>query len=110
MGETATPYDPSDHTIEEVNDYLKDNPNALQHVLDAEKARGDDARVTLVDSLQSQLDERPDVPEPVEASPVEVAPAAAPVSQAAASAANAKTDKVFGQDYNVTPESGYRKS
>jgi hypothetical protein len=36
--------------------------------------------------------------EPVEAQPVEVAPSAAPV----------KTDKVFDQEYEVTPERGYR--
>ena len=46
-------YDPSEHTIDEVHDYLRDHPDEAAAVLAAEQARGDDARSTLVNSLQN---------------------------------------------------------
>lgn len=51
-----------------------------------------------------------EAPAPIDAAPVTVEPSAVPVSPQAASASNMKTDKVFGKDYEVTPEAGYRKS
>lgn len=50
------------------------------------------------------------VDQPVEATPVEVSPVAAPVSPEAVAASNTGTDTVHGKSYNVTPESGYRQS
>ena len=67
-------YDPGSHTIEEVQAYLADHPDETAAVLAAEQARGDDARSTLVNSLQSREGregeeggETPDVPEDIDA-------------------------------------------
>jgi hypothetical protein len=45
-------YDPAEHTIDEVHAYLAEHPDEQAAVLSAEQARGDDARVTLVNSLE----------------------------------------------------------
>jgi hypothetical protein len=45
-------YDPAEHTIDEVHDHLAKHPEDKDAVLAAEKARGDDARSTLVSSLE----------------------------------------------------------
>lgn len=69
-------YDPADHTIDEVREYLDQHPDEAAAVLAAEQARGDDARSTLVNSLQSQAGregepveggETPDVPKDIDA-------------------------------------------
>ena len=46
-------YDPSEHTIDEVREHLADHPEDTAQVLEAERSRGDDARVTLVSALES---------------------------------------------------------
>jgi hypothetical protein len=46
-------YDPSEHTIDEIHEHLAEHPEDTAAVLAAEQARGDDARVTLVSSLQN---------------------------------------------------------
>jgi len=53
-------YDPAEHTIDEVHEYLADNPDETAAVLDAERARGDQARSTLVASLEGQSQGAPD--------------------------------------------------
>ena len=45
-------FNPADHTIEEVKAHLDEHPEDSQAVLEAERARGDDARVTLVNALE----------------------------------------------------------
>jgi hypothetical protein len=45
-------YNPADHTIDEVNEHLEQHPEDREAVLAAEKARGDEARSTLVSSLE----------------------------------------------------------
>ena len=46
-------FDPAEHTIDEVHDHLASHPEDTDAVLAAEKARGDDARSTLVSSLEN---------------------------------------------------------
>lgn len=50
----------------------------------------------------SDQQDSPEAPEPTEPAPVEVSPADQSESEG-------KTHNVLGQDYNVTPERGYRK-
>ena len=45
-------YDPADHTIEEVREHLAKHPKDTEAVIAAERARGDDARVTLISLLE----------------------------------------------------------
>jgi hypothetical protein len=54
-------YDPAEHTIDEVHEYLADNPDETAAVLVAERARGDQARSTLVASLEGQSQGEPGV-------------------------------------------------
>lgn len=106
-----TEYNPADYNIADVNAYLEKNPGEVQAVLAAEKARGADARSTLVSSLEEQaasvtqptesapveggLSETPAEPgEPTESKPVEVSPSPAP--------------SFFGKNYEVSPDKGYR--
>ena len=49
-----TDFDPADHTIQEVRDYLADHPDETAAVRAAEEARGDEARTTLLNSLSAQ--------------------------------------------------------
>ena len=46
-------YDPGEHTVEEVKEYVGEHPDETQDILSAEQ--GGKARVTLVDWLESQL-------------------------------------------------------
>lgn len=94
-------FNPADHNIDEIQAHVKENPLEAKAVLEAEEARGDDARVTLVTYLQELVAGQPDVPVPVEPAAVTVAP----VDQS-----ELKTDNVFGKDYTVTPDRGYRRS
>jgi hypothetical protein len=59
-------FNPADHTIDEVHEHLEAHPEDTAAVLAAEQARGDDARSTLVSSLegaapdqQAQIEESP---------------------------------------------------
>ena len=45
-------YDPAEHSINEVHEYLDAHPDETAAVLAAELARGDDARKTLVADLE----------------------------------------------------------
>jgi hypothetical protein len=58
-GDTNTGYDPSDHTVEEVLAYVKDNPDEGQAVLDAEE-KGDNPRKGVVEGIESLLPFNPD--------------------------------------------------
>lgn len=44
----------ADHNIEEVKDFIRDHPDLRYEVLETEQARGDDARVTLVEWLAAE--------------------------------------------------------
>ena len=46
-------FDPAEHTIDEVHEHLASHPEDTDAVLAAEKAHGDDARSTLVASLEN---------------------------------------------------------
>jgi hypothetical protein len=46
----------ADHTIEQILDWVGDDQVRRQQALDAEQARGDDARKTLVDKLDTTPD------------------------------------------------------
>jgi len=48
-------YDPTEHSITEVHDYLDENPDEAAAVLAAEQARGEDARKTLVADLERRV-------------------------------------------------------
>jgi hypothetical protein len=66
-------YDPAEHTIDEVHEYLDEYPNETEAVLAAEQARGDDARKTLVADLERKVKpegeaEQQDTGEPAEPS------------------------------------------
>lgn len=87
----ADDFNPADHTIAEVEAHLEENPQDAQRVLEAEKARGDDARSTLVSSLEERVNSTPELADP---KPVTVAPAEAPG---------------LLDQFEVTPERGYRK-
>lgn len=51
--ESETEFDPAEHTIADVDAHLEKHPEDRERVLAAEQARGDDARPTLVEKLQS---------------------------------------------------------
>lgn len=42
------PFDPAEHTVEEVQKHLAKNPNDTERVIEAERARGADARKTII--------------------------------------------------------------
>ena len=48
-------YNPADHTVSEVRSYVEQNPDLAGAILDAEEARGDDARRTLIDWLHHHV-------------------------------------------------------
>jgi hypothetical protein len=88
-------YDPSDHTVDEVKKYVADNPTTAQAVLDAEKARGDSARSTLVSHLEELVASPPQSSEPA---PVSVTPGTGDVVE----------KSILGETYTVDPLKGYR--
>jgi hypothetical protein len=45
-------FNPADHTIDEVKAHLEQHPEDADAVLAAEQARGDEARVTLLNTLE----------------------------------------------------------
>ena len=49
-------FDSTESTIEAVKDHVGKHPDETQAILDAERARGDDARSTLIDWLESQIE------------------------------------------------------
>ena len=49
-------FDSTESTIDEVKDHVGEHPDETQVILDAERARGDDARSTLIDWLESQIE------------------------------------------------------
>lgn len=90
-----TDYNPADHTVEEVETYVSENPASAQAVLEAEQARGDDSRKTLVASLEKTVGDQQEAPVAAEPKPVTVAPNPTPTT-------------LLGKEYEVTPERGYR--
>jgi hypothetical protein len=61
LGDGDFEFDPAKHNIDAVQEFVNENPELVGEVLAAEQARGDDARVTLVDWLteyaaQAELD------------------------------------------------------
>lgn len=95
-------FNPAEHSIADVKAHLKKNPAEAQRVLDAEKARGGDARSTLVSHLEGQL----------ESTPVAAGPKAVTVAPGDQSEPNSVSSErnISGKNYTVTPESGYRVS
>lgn len=91
-------FDPSAHNIADVEKHLAENPDQLQAVLDAEKARGDAARSTLVESLEKQVSE---TPKPSEGPALDVTPGVA-------SNEEVQTTRIAGDEYTVDPLKGYR--
>lgn len=91
-------FDPADHNMADVEKHLADNPDQLQTVLDAEKARGDDARSTLVKQLEDQV---AGTPQPSGAPVVEVTPGVADNGEV-------QTARIAGDEYTVDPLKGYR--
>lgn len=89
-------YNPADHKVEDVEAHVEKNPAEAQAVLEAEKARGDDARKTLVASLEKVVEGQHEVPQAAEAAPVEVSPSPTPTL-------------VGGTEFEVTPERGHRR-
>lgn len=85
-------FDPADYNIPDVNAYVEDNPDDAQRVLDAEKARGDSARSSLVSALEKQLTPV-DPPKAVEVSPTD---------------ASVQTVSFFGKEYEVTADGGHK--
>jgi hypothetical protein len=49
-------YAPADHTIPEVKQHVTDHPDELAAILEAEQARGDEARSTLTEWLMGRTD------------------------------------------------------
>ena len=90
-------YNPADHTVAEVKEYVEQNLDEAQAVLEAEQAG--ENRVTLVKHLEEVVEGLKPVPESVEPAPVEVSPGPTPTQ-----------NNVLGKNYDVTPESGYRLS
>lgn len=87
-------YDPSEHNVGEVEAHVEENPAEAKAVLEAEKARGDDARKTLVASLEKIVEGQSEAPVPVSAPAVTVEPAAAPG---------------LLDGFDVSPDRGYRR-
>ena len=80
-------------SIPAVKEHVEANPDSATSILEAEQARGDDARGSLVSWLEKKL-------KPAE--PV------APTSQTVAPAEPGQTRTVHGKVYDVTPEGGHR--
>lgn len=53
----TTVFDTATMTVDQVLDQVGDDPAAAQQALDSENARGDDARVTLVEKLEALVEE-----------------------------------------------------
>ena len=77
--------------IPDVKTYVEGNPGSAQAILDAEKARGDNARATLIKHLE-------DV----------VASQAPAVTVAADEVGAQNTHSFFGKDYARSPDGGFR--
>jgi hypothetical protein len=94
----AEQYNPGDHTVAEVKEYVEENPAQASEVLEAEKAGQN--RTTLVSHLEALVEGQADVPQAAEAAPVVVAPAPTPTKQ----------DTILGKNYTVSADRGYRVS
>lgn len=53
----TTVFDTSTMTVDQVLDQVGEDPSLAQQALDSENGRGDDARVTLVEKLESLVEE-----------------------------------------------------
>ena len=95
-------YNPADHNVDEVKAYVEENPQEAKAVLEAEQARGDDARTTLVKHLESVVEGQQEAPVDAEAKAVSVEPSPTPTQS------DVKTHTVFDKEYEVTPDQGYR--
>ena len=96
----AENYNPADHSVDEVKAYVKENPAEAKAVLEAESARGEDSRSTLVSHLEKVVDGQQEAPVPAEPKAVTVAPADQSDLKDAGS--------ILGKDYEVSPDRGYR--
>lgn len=94
-----TDFNPADHKVDEVKAHVQENPQDLQAVLEAEKARGDDARSSLVSHLENLKEVTPEAPVAAEGKAVTVEPNPTPTTQ---------SNTLLGKEYEVTPERGYR--
>jgi len=92
-------FNPADHKVDEVKAHVEEHPEDAKAVLEAEKSG--ENRVTLVGHLEELVANQPEAPVPSEPAAVTVAP----VDQS-----DVKTDQVFGKDYTVTADRGYRRS
>lgn len=82
-----------DGSVASVEAHVAEHPEDAKALLEAEKAKGEDARKTLVASLEKVVEGQHPAPEPVSSS-VTVEPAAAPG---------------LLDQFEVTPERGYRR-
>lgn len=83
--------------IPAVKEYVEKNPDSATAILEAEQARGEDTRKSLVEWLEARLKPAdPPAPTSVEVSPDE--PEVNP----------ANTRSFFGKQYSVTPDGGHR--
>lgn len=57
--EEAAAYDPGDHTVEEVKEYVEEHPDESAAIAEAEKSGK--ARTTLLDALESDEEEPPEI-------------------------------------------------
>lgn len=92
-------FNPADNNVDDVKKYVDDNPQEAQSVLDAEKARGDDARSTLVKHLEGVVESQVQAPVPAEGSAVTVAPG---------EVGGQNTHTFHGKEYQRTAEGGFR--
>lgn len=88
-------FNPADNTVADVKDHVGKNPAAVSDILAAEKARGDDARSTLVSWLEDLASKTPQ----------SAGPKAVDVS---AENNQAQQMRINGGNYSVDPNKGYR--
>lgn len=85
--------------IPAVKEHVEANPDSTTSILEAEQARGEDARKSLVEWLEARLQPaEPEAPTSVEVSLSPEEPEVNP----------ANTRSFFGKQYSVTPEGGHR--
>lgn len=92
-------FNPADHNVEDVKSHVADNPQDAKAVLEAEQARGEDSRSTLVKHLESVVEGQHEAPVAAEAPAVSVEPNPTPT---------AAGRSLLGKEYEVTPDRGYR--
>lgn len=95
MSEDNT-YDPSEHGVDEVKEYVEKNPDQAQAVLKAEQDGKN--RKTLVSALEEQVNA---TPQPQGAPTVTVTPGTPDSGEV-------RESTILGQTYTVDPLKGYR--